>query len=700
MARTQNGIPLFLAKLWRMVNDPATDNLISWSADGNSFIVPDRDSFARKLLPQYYKHNKWNSFVRVLNMYGFRKEISVESSGLQSGRDDEEYKHPCFRRDSEHLLASIKRTHSSGQNAGRLAGVASSMALENGLPANSLQAIRAGSAVAGVQEEQVSRVLNDVRTLRSKQESTDAKLDSLKRDNERLWTEMQDLRAKHQHQQNVVNKLIQFFVTLLQNTGNLASTLRAPAPQLAIQSLTAETQNPPTKRRRLASDSNATIPVENGDHPTGSEDYEGPIIRDVTDAWTAAYNQQTPVQVDWDRLLTNVGNGQILNGLRNAANASTSALQPGEQQPLLAGIAAHPVLQPSRQVTSSPAVNLLGSVAAPVGGGLTATPTLSEKSLSPPLISSILPVSAPHHAPHDNNAAVLHMLLSNLLKSLPGPVHDSSALAGAVQPVVNTNTAAGQPVILATLPTAPLVVPSNQQMAVQPRNQAGPLVLPPNTTVLSLPLGSLLQLVQQQQQQQQPPAPVATAPGLVSVGVPTQRPEYTIQYPDSPMSAPSPAPSITMTNVGSGGQLLPGYGASTSATAPIQSSEMAQQIDTVQSGLDSIRDTLASPGFTQLMDLDQLLQLFSEPEPESNTVTIPGHNEGLQGVHDGELLETHPEDLLGDYAFPSGDIEGVTIQIPAYQEDGGATATTEIPLVSQSPLGGKSVGAAKRKRRN
>ncbi|XP_055339475.1 heat shock factor protein 2-like isoform X2 [Paramacrobiotus metropolitanus] len=647
MARTQNGIPLFLAKLWRMVNDPATDNLISWSADGNSFIVPDRDSFARKLLPQYYKHNKWNSFVRVLNMYGFRKEISVESSGLQSGRDDEEYKHPCFRRDSEHLLASIKRTHSSGQNAGRLAGVASSMALENGLPANSLQAIRAGSAVAGVQEEQVSRVLNDVRTLRSKQESTDAKLDSLKRDNERLWTEMQDLRAKHQHQQNVVNKLIQFFVTLLQNTGNLASTLRAPAPQLAIQSLTAETQNPPTKRRRLASDSNATIPVENGDHPTGSEDYEGPIIRDVTDAWTAAYNQQTPVQVDWDRLLTNVGNGQILNGLRNAANASTSALQPGEQQPLLAGIAAHPVLQPSRQVTSSPAVNLLGSVAAPVGGGLTATPTLS-----------------------------------------------------AVQPVVNTNTAAGQPVILATLPTAPLVVPSNQQMAVQPRNQAGPLVLPPNTTVLSLPLGSLLQLVQQQQQQQQPPAPVATAPGLVSVGVPTQRPEYTIQYPDSPMSAPSPAPSITMTNVGSGGQLLPGYGASTSATAPIQSSEMAQQIDTVQSGLDSIRDTLASPGFTQLMDLDQLLQLFSEPEPESNTVTIPGHNEGLQGVHDGELLETHPEDLLGDYAFPSGDIEGVTIQIPAYQEDGGATATTEIPLVSQSPLGGKSVGAAKRKRRN
>lgn len=39
---------------------------------------------------------------------------------------------------------------------------------------------------------------------------------------------------------------------------------------------------------------------ENGPSPEG---YEGPIIRDVTDAWTAVYPQQEPDVVDWDRLL-------------------------------------------------------------------------------------------------------------------------------------------------------------------------------------------------------------------------------------------------------------------------------------------------------------------------------------------------------------------------------------------------------------
>ncbi len=34
-----SNVPAFLGKLWKMVDDPDTDYLISWSDEGNSFII-------------------------------------------------------------------------------------------------------------------------------------------------------------------------------------------------------------------------------------------------------------------------------------------------------------------------------------------------------------------------------------------------------------------------------------------------------------------------------------------------------------------------------------------------------------------------------------------------------------------------------------------------------------------------------------
>ena len=50
-------VPPFLAKLWKMVNDPETDNLITWGDNGDSFVIMHQAAFLENILPNYYKHS-------------------------------------------------------------------------------------------------------------------------------------------------------------------------------------------------------------------------------------------------------------------------------------------------------------------------------------------------------------------------------------------------------------------------------------------------------------------------------------------------------------------------------------------------------------------------------------------------------------------------------------------------------------------
>ena len=63
------GPPPFLTKTYDVVDDPGTDRIVSWSRTNNSFVVWDPYAFSMTLLPKYFKHSNFSSFVRQLNTY-------------------------------------------------------------------------------------------------------------------------------------------------------------------------------------------------------------------------------------------------------------------------------------------------------------------------------------------------------------------------------------------------------------------------------------------------------------------------------------------------------------------------------------------------------------------------------------------------------------------------------------------------------
>ena len=66
----KNDIPNFLLKLYQILETNEFHNIIEWGENGRFFVVKNMNEFTDKVLPKFFKHNNYSSFVRQVS-YNF-----------------------------------------------------------------------------------------------------------------------------------------------------------------------------------------------------------------------------------------------------------------------------------------------------------------------------------------------------------------------------------------------------------------------------------------------------------------------------------------------------------------------------------------------------------------------------------------------------------------------------------------------------
>ncbi|KAI0983670.1 hypothetical protein GJ496_002047 [Pomphorhynchus laevis] len=258
----------FINKLWYIVNDHNTDDLIRWAKSGTWFGIRDHNKFAETILPQYFKHNNMNSFIRQLNMYGFRKVVHTRSryngspppiewrnhmtNRHSSSNNDtskannvyilsEGFSNPYFVRGCENLIHHI--TRKTGQCFSNLNSNSSAS-----VPTTNLYSSSASSSFLNtanvITDERLSHTVHNhcggdrsqpsgrfeelhqmCQILKLQQEVQRQEMESLRRSKIALISAVKEMNEKYNKQQQIIQRLVTFLINLIPRCQNLSDSV-------------------------------------------------------------------------------------------------------------------------------------------------------------------------------------------------------------------------------------------------------------------------------------------------------------------------------------------------------------------------------------------------------------------------------------------------------------------------------------------
>ena len=98
----------FLLQLYSILEEDKYKDIIHWGDNGKYFVIENAHDFAEKILPNYYNHNNYSSFVRQLNMYDFHKK--------KANSDAHIFQHNKFIKGKKELIQEIFRKRKKDKN--------------------------------------------------------------------------------------------------------------------------------------------------------------------------------------------------------------------------------------------------------------------------------------------------------------------------------------------------------------------------------------------------------------------------------------------------------------------------------------------------------------------------------------------------------------------------------------------------------
>jgi len=276
----------FLHKIYEILENPVHNDLISWNEEGSAFLIKNVTEFTEKVLPKYFKHNNFASFVRQLNLYDFHKS-RYENNGS-------EFYHKLFRRSEKHLLSEIKRKmpndggsdsppqYSSG-------GMQEEMGMENIVSMNgqgdaSLQnlinrqdQLENAMKMVFTENKRLSKenklLWTEVTTLKTKQTNTDkvtkainTQNNQLLKENRCLWSELIMNKEKFERQ---IEKLLVLLFSLAQHSGKNPANLFKKKNLSSTRTTGAEEEDGAWATKSDNNNAYSVMPAKNFKNKTG-----------------------------------------------------------------------------------------------------------------------------------------------------------------------------------------------------------------------------------------------------------------------------------------------------------------------------------------------------------------------------------------------------------------------------------------------
>jgi len=214
---------------------------VFWSQDGRYFIIPSPEKFSSEILPTHYSHCNFASFVRQLNMYGFRKLADMSQIGSTSWC----FEHSFFTRDSVDFSKIERKVKTKTKAILPPSNAIVDIKKEAIVTSNAITSSSSTAAATTGSYPELKEILPKMNESKELLNRFDNRIANLQNENLKLWEEIAHIDDLAKSQEEINNKLLNFITSNIAYPSDVPLIKREGVPHRAQRQLSWDGLNSP-----------------------------------------------------------------------------------------------------------------------------------------------------------------------------------------------------------------------------------------------------------------------------------------------------------------------------------------------------------------------------------------------------------------------------------------------------------------------